>query len=231
MELGGNAPFLVFDDADLDVAVREAMVAKMRLGGQSCVAANRFLVQDGIADDFARRVTGDGSHPWSGSPGREDSGLGPAGWTTGRWTRLNGSSRRVEPGALFGPGPAPARAEATTPRPTVLDHVPPSRDHARGSLRTSRGHPPVLHRGRSDATANATEHGLAAYLITSNIDRARRVASRLQTGMVGINRGLVSDVAAPFGGVKQSGLGREGGPEGLQEYQQIKYLSTPGLYV
>ena len=81
------------------------------------------------------------------------------------------------------------------------------------------------------ATANATEHGLAAYLITSNIDRARRVASRLQTGMVGINRGLVSDVAAPFGGVKQSGLGREGGPEGLQEYQQIKYLSTPGLYV
>jgi succinate-semialdehyde dehydrogenase/glutarate-semialdehyde dehydrogenase len=80
------------------------------------------------------------------------------------------------------------------------------------------------------AMANSTEHGLAAYLITSNVDRARRVAARLQAGMVGINRGVVSNVAAPFGGVKQSGLGREGGPEGLQEYQQLKYLSMPGFY-
>ena len=208
------------------------MIAKMRLGGQSCVAANRFLVQDGIAEDFAAAVAEKMADIRIGAPDREDSELGPL----ADHRAVSKAQRLVADAVACG---ALVRATAPLPpgpghyaAPTVLDHVPTEAAIMRGEV-----FGPVLaiHRFSTEAegiaTANATEHGLAAYLITSNIDRARRVASRLQTGMVGINRGLVSDVAAPFGGVKQSGLGREGGPEGLQEYQQIKYLSTPGLYV
>ena len=166
------------------------------------------------------------------APDRDDSELGPLAdhRAVDKVQRLVDDA--VARGALVrdaAPLP-PGRGHYTAP--TVLDHVP-----TEAAIMREEVFGPVLaiHRFSTEAegiaTANATEHGLAAYLITSNIDRARRVASRLQTGMVGINRGLVSDVAAPFGGVKQSGLGREGGPEGLQEYQQIKYLSTPGLYV
>ena len=231
MELGGNAPFLVFDDADLDLAVREAMIAKMRLGGQSCVGANRFLVQEPIADAFAAALAEKMAATRVGPPDREDTGLGPL----ADHRAVDKVRHLVEDAVARG---AVVIAEADIPdgpghyaAPTVLDHVP-----ADAAIMHEEVFGPVaaIHRfsteAKAIAVANNTEHGLASYLMTSNIDRARRVAARLQAGMVGINRGLVSDVAAPFGGIKQSGLGREGGPEGLHEYQQLKYLSLPGFH-
>ena len=231
MELGGNAPFLVFDDADLDLAVREAMVAKMRLGGQSCVAANRFLVQDGIADRFVAALAGRMAAIRVGSPLSTDVDLGPL-----ADRRAVAKVRRLVEDALA--KGAVLVAEAKTPQgpghyvpATVLDHVPADaailHEEVFGPVAAIRR---FSTEAQAVAAANDTEHGLAAYLITADLDRAHRVAGRLQTGMVGLNRGLISDVAAPFGGVKQSGLGREGGPEGLQEYQQFKYLSMPGFH-
>ena len=223
MELGGNAPFLVFDDADLDLAVREAMIAKMRLGGQSCVAANRFLVQDGIADRFVAALAERMAAIRVGTPLSENVDLGPL-----ADRRAAEKVRRLVEDALA--KGAVLVVEAKTPEGpghyvpvTVLDHVP-----ADAAIMDEEVFGPVaaIRRFSTEAeavaAANDTDHGLAAYLITADLDRARRVAGRLQTGMVGLNRGLISDVAAPFGGVKQSGLGREGGPEGLQEYQQFK---------
>jgi succinate-semialdehyde dehydrogenase/glutarate-semialdehyde dehydrogenase len=231
MELGGNAPFLVFDDADLDLAVGEAVIAKMRLGGQSCVAANRFLVQEGIADAFAAALGEQMAAVRVGPPDREDTGLGPL----ADHRAVDKVRHLVEDAVSRG---AVVVAEADIPdgpgyyaAPTVLDHVP-----ADAAIMHEEVFGPVaaIHRFSTEdeaiAVANDTEHGLASYLMTSHIDRARRVAARLQAGMVGINRGLVSEVAAPFGGIKQSGLGREGGPEGLHEYQQLKYLSLPGFH-
>ena len=231
MELGGNAPFLVFDDADLDLAVREAMIAKMRLGGQSCVAANRFLVQDGIADRFVAALAEQMAAIRVGSPLSKDVDLGPL-----ADRRAAEKVRHLVEDALM--KGAVLVAEAKTPEgpghyvpAMVLDHVP-----ADAAIMDEEVFGPVaaIRRFSTEAeavaAANDTEHGLAAYLITADLDRARRVAGRLQTGMVGLNRGLISDVAAPFGGVKQSGLGREGGPEGLREYQQFKSLSLPGFH-
>ncbi|MGW7682930.1 NAD-dependent succinate-semialdehyde dehydrogenase [Kribbella sp. NPDC054772] len=231
MELGGNAPFLVFDDADLDLAVREAMIAKMRLGGQSCVAANRFIVTDGIADAFVSALAARMAALTVGRPSQEDTDLGPL----VDHRAVQKVRRLVDDAVAKG---AEIVAQAQLPdgpgyyvAPTVLDHVPPTADILREEVF---GPVAAVRRVSSEAEAiaagNDTEHGLAAFVITQDIDRARRVASRLQTGMVGINRGLVSDVAAPFGGVKQSGLGREGGPEGLHEYQHFKYLSSPGFH-
>ncbi|MFE7764430.1 NAD-dependent succinate-semialdehyde dehydrogenase [Streptomyces sp. NPDC057438] len=231
MELGGNAPFLVFDDADLDLAVREAMIAKMRLGGQSCVGANRFLVQESIADAFAAALGERIAAIRVGAPDREDTELGPL----ADHRAVDKVRHLVEDALARG---AVVVGQADIPdgpghyaAPTVLDHVP-----ADAAIMSEEIFGPVvaIHRFSTEAeaiaVANDTEHGLASYVMTSHIDRARRVAARLQAGMVGINRGLVSEVAAPFGGVKQSGLGREGGPEGLHEYQQLKYLSLPGFH-
>ena len=231
MELGGNAPFLVFDDADLDLAVREAMIAKMRLGGQSCVAANRFLVQDGIADRFVAALAERMAAIRVGSPLSENVDLGPLADRAAAEKVRRLVKDALAKGAVL-------VAEAKTPEgpghyvpATVLDHVP-----ADAAIMDEEVFGPVaaIRRFSTEAeavaAANDTEHGLAAYLITADLDRARRVAGRLQTRMVGLNRGLISDVAAPFGGDEQSGLGREGGPEGLQEYQQLKYLSLPGFH-
>ncbi|WP_432876811.1 NAD-dependent succinate-semialdehyde dehydrogenase [Kribbella sp. CA-245084] len=230
MELGGNAPFLVFDDADLDLAIREAMIAKLRLGGQSCVAANRFLVADGIADAFVAGLGAQLAALVVGPPGDEGTDLGPSvdHRAVAKVNRLVNDA--VGKGAVVvarapipdGPGHWVA--------PTLLDQVPADADILHEEVF---GPVAAIRRFSSEdeavALSNDTEHGLAAYLITRDSERSRRVASRLQSGMVGINRGLVSDVAAPFGGVKQSGIGREGGPEGLQEYLQFKYLSSPGF--
>ena len=230
MELGGNAPFVVFDDADLDVAVREATIAKLRLGGQSCVAANRFLVTDGIADAFVGALAERMAAQQVGDPSLDGTDLGPL---VDR-RAVEKVRRLVDDAVAKG-----AEVVAQTPipdgpgyyvAPTVLDRVPPTADILREEVF---GPVAAVRRVSSEeeaiAAGNDTEHGLAAFVITRDIDRARRVASRLRTGMVGINRGLVSDVAAPFGGVKQSGLGREGGPEGLHEYLEFKYLSSPGF--
>ncbi|TDE88593.1 NAD-dependent succinate-semialdehyde dehydrogenase [Occultella glacieicola] len=232
MELGGNAPFLVFDDADLDVTIDQAMIAKMRLGGQSCVAANRFLVQDGIADDFARRI-GERMAAVRVGPGLDDGvDLGPLidDRAVAKATRLVDDA--VARGAVvIDQAPMPDDPQGTYFAPIVLDHVPLD-----AAIMSEEVFGPVvsIHRFTDEDAAvriaNDTEHGLAAYVMTQDVDRARRVAGSLESGMVGINRGLISNVAAPFGGIKQSGLGREGGPEGLLEYQELKYLSVPGLY-
>ena len=230
MELGGNAPFIVFDDADLDVAVREAMIAKMRLGGQSCVAANRFLVADGIADTFVEAFAEQMAAVQVGPPEQDSTELGPL--VDER--AVDKVNRLVDDAVAKG---AVVAARAPIPdgpghyaSPTVLDHVPADADILHEEVF---GPVAAIRRFRTEdeaiAAGNDTEHGLAAFVITRDIDRARRVAAGLRTGMVGINRGLVSDVAAPFGGVKQSGLGREGGPEGLHEYLDFKYLSSPGF--
>lgn len=231
MELGGNSPFIVFEDADLEVAVAEAMIAKMRMGGQSCVAANRFLVQDTIADRFTATLAERMAAVRVG-PGTADGvDLGPL-----VDERAVAKAQRLVEDALargatlVAQTPIPDGPGCYFP-PTVLDHVT---DDAAIASEEVFGPVAAIFRFTTEdeavARANNTEHGLASYLVTSNLDRARRVAGRLQSGMVGINRGLVSNVAAPFGGIKQSGLGREGGPEGLTEYQQLKYLSLPGLY-
>jgi succinate-semialdehyde dehydrogenase/glutarate-semialdehyde dehydrogenase len=232
MELGGNAPYLVFDDADLDVAVREAMIAKMRMGGQSCVAANRFLVGEGIADEFVTAFAERMAAVVVGPPAQEDTELGPL----VDHRAVEKVDRLVDDAVAKG---AVVVARAPIPdgpghyaAPTVLDHVPPNADILREEVF---GPVAAIRRFATEdeavAAGNDTEHGLAAFVITRDAERARRVSSRLQSGMVGINRGLVSDVAAPFGGVKQSGLGREGGPEGLHEYLEFKYLSMPGFHL
>ena len=230
MELGGNAPFLVFEDADPQVAVREAMIAKMRLGGQSCVAGNRFLVADGIADAFVDSFAARMAAVVVGRPADEDTELGPL----VDQRAVDKVNRLVDDAVAKG---ATVVTRAPIPdgpgfwvAPTVLDHVPADADILREEVF---GPVAAIRRFSTEAEAvaqaNDTEHGLAAYLVTRDTEQARRVAGRLQSGMVGINRGLISDVAAPFGGVKQSGLGREGGPEGLREYLEFKYLSLPGF--
>lgn len=234
MELGGNAPFVVFDDADLEVAVEQAVIAKMRLGGQSCVAANRFLVQEGIAERFATAL-GERLAAYRLGPGDADGvGLGPL-----VDDRAVAKATRLRDDALARGATLVAQAQVPEPKvasrgsyfaPVVLDHVPSD-----AAITQEEVFAPVaaITRFRTEqeavALANDTEHGLVSYLFTQDLTRASRVTGLLQSGMVGINRGLVSDVAAPFGGIKQSGLGREGGPEGITEYQQLKYVAVPGL--
>ncbi|MDP4511684.1 NAD-dependent succinate-semialdehyde dehydrogenase [Nonomuraea sp. G32] len=229
MELGGNAPFLVFDDADLDLAVREAVIAKMRLGGQSCVAANRFLVQEPVADEFAARLT-EALTAIRVGLGTSDVDLGPLidDRAVAKADRLVGDA--VAKGAtLLGRAGAPDGAGSWF-APVVLDHL-----SADALLQQEEVFAPVagIRRFRTEdegvALANDTPFGLAAYLVARDSDRIARVAGRLDSGMVGINRGLLSHVAAPFGGIKESGIGREGGAEGLVEYQNLKYLAAPAL--
>ncbi len=232
MELGGNAPFIVFDDADIGLAVDQAMIAKMRLGGQSCVAANRFLVQEGIADRFVAELGRRLEAVRVGPGDADDVDLGPL-----VDERAVVKATRLVEDALARGATLVARAPLPPPdggsyfAPTVLDEVPPD-----AAIMGEEVFAPVAAVSRFTSEdeavtrANDTEHGLVAYVITTDLQRAHRVAGRLETGMVGINRGLVSNVAAPFGGIKQSGLGREGGPEGLTEYQHLKYLSVPGFH-
>jgi succinate-semialdehyde dehydrogenase / glutarate-semialdehyde dehydrogenase len=225
MELGGNAPLLVFDDADLDRAVDGAVLAKLRNGGESCTAANRIYVQDGIADEFVAAYAERMAAVQTGR-GTGDVELGPMIDETAIEKIQELVDDAVERGAellcggerIDGPGhfyPA-----------TVLDRVPaPAR-----ALREEIFGPvaPVVRFATEDeaiAAANETEYGLVAYAFTRDLDRALRVSDRLDTGMVGINQGMVSNAAAPFGGVKQSGIGREGGFEGLDEYLATKYVA------
>jgi succinate-semialdehyde dehydrogenase/glutarate-semialdehyde dehydrogenase len=227
MELGGNAPFLVFDDADIDAAVQGAMIAKMRNGGQACTAANRFLVQKGIAPAFVQRFTEAMRAVKVGNGLESGVGLGPLINATavntvqglvdeaiGAGARALTGGRRIEGPGYFYP-------------PTVLDRVP----HSARILRQEIFGPvaPIVEftdEEEAIALANDTEYGLISYLYTSDLKRGLRVAERLEAGMIGLNRGLVSDPAAPFGGVKQSGLGREGSHDGLMEFLEKKYVAV-----
>ncbi len=227
MELGGNAPFLVFDDADIDAAVEGAMIAKMRNGGQSCIAANRFLVHASAADEFGRAFSRAMGSLRVGPGLDEGVELGPminlAAQTdlTKVVESLAGAGAKVSVG-----GGAPDRPGFFF-EPTVVQGV--GRDDPTLAVEVFGPVAPIVTFETEEeaiALANDTIHGLAAYLYTADLSRAMRVAEAIETGMVGINRGLISDPAAPFGGVKESGIGREGAHEGLNEFLETKYIAV-----
>jgi succinate-semialdehyde dehydrogenase / glutarate-semialdehyde dehydrogenase len=227
MELGGNAPFLIFDDADLDAALEGAMIAKMRNIGEACTSANRFHVAGSLADEFAERLAERMGKLKLGRGTEEGVDVGPlidddqrskvaelVSDATGKGARAIVGGRAVDGAGYFY-------------EPTVLAGVP---DGARVLKEEIFG--PVAPVASFDseedaiAAANDTEYGLVAYVFTRDLKRALRVCEGLETGMIGLNQGMVSNAGAPFGGVKQSGIGREGGNEGISEYLETKYVAV-----
>lgn len=228
MELGGNAPFVVFEDADLDKAVDGAMIAKFRNIGQACTAANRFIVHESIADEFARRVTEKVTALRIGRGTEEGIGIGPLINDSAVTKADDLVQDAVGRGATLLTGGSRVDGDGSFYQPTVLSGVEAGSD----ILREEIFGPVVSIIPFSDeadavAKANDTEYGLVSYVFTRDLARAQRLVESLQTGMMGINVGVVSNAAAPFGGVKQSGVGREGGFEGIHEYLETKYVLTP----
>jgi succinate-semialdehyde dehydrogenase/glutarate-semialdehyde dehydrogenase len=226
MELGGNAPFLVFDDADLDDVVEGAMIAKMRNIGEACTAANRFHVASDLADEFSEKLAARMSSLKLGRGTEEGVDIGPL---------IDGDQRSkvqelvddaVGKGAKLLVGGSPREGRGYFYEPTVLGDIP---DDA--TLLKEEIFGPVAPVKAFDseeeaiAAANDTEYGLVAYLYTRDVKRALRVTEALEYGMVGLNQGMVSNPAAPFGGIKNSGFGREGGYEGIEEYLETKYVA------
>src|SRR5919202_4829539 len=226
MELGGNAPFVVLEDADLEVAVAGAMTAKLRNGGEACTAANRFLVHASLADEFARRLAERMAAVRVGGGLEPGAELGPLineaacvkidelmDDARGRGARVLTGGGGLDRGGWFYP-------------PTVLDGVAPAaaivNDEIFGPVA-----PIIAFEDEADAIAiaNDTIHGLVAYVFTRDLHRGLAVGEAIETGMVGLNRGVVSDPAAPFGGVNQSGIGRAGGHHGLLEFLEPKYFA------
>jgi succinate-semialdehyde dehydrogenase / glutarate-semialdehyde dehydrogenase len=227
MELGGNDPFIVLDDADLDAAVEGAMLAKMRNGGQACTAANRFLVQESVADEFAAKLAAKMGELRMGAGTSEDTQLGPMINARAVEGIADKVSRSVDAGATVVLGGSRPSGDGFFYPATVLTDVP--RDSAVATEEVFGPVAPIVSvRDEDDAVAiaNRTEMGLTGYVYSGSLARGLRVSERLEVGMVGLNRGLVSDPAAPFGGVKQSGLGREGGFEGIDEYLETTYVAT-----
>ncbi|HXT92997.1 MAG TPA: NAD-dependent succinate-semialdehyde dehydrogenase [Trebonia sp.] len=227
MELGGNAPFIIFEDADIDAAVEGALIAKMRNGGEACTAANRFYVHDAIADKF-NEAFGARLRAMKLGPGLDEStDIGPLvnEDTRSKVAELVDGALGGGANALLG-GRAPER-KGFFYEPTLLDGVASDAEILSTEIFGPVA-PIVRFTDEADAIrwANATEFGLVAYVYTNDLRRGLRVSEALESGMIGLNRGLVSDPAAPFGGVKQSGLGREGAHEGLLEYTESKYIAT-----
>jgi succinate-semialdehyde dehydrogenase/glutarate-semialdehyde dehydrogenase len=226
MELGGNAPFLVFADADIDAAVEGAVIAKMRNIGEACTAANRFHVADRVAEEFAEKLAAKLGSMKVGRGTEDDVKVGPLidGTQRGKVAELVDDA--TGKGAQVLVGGTARDGAGYFYEPTVLGGVS-------GDARLLKEEifgpvAPVIGFDDEDAAiaaANDTEYGLVAYVFTRDVKRAFRVCEKLQTGMVGLNQGLVSNPAAPFGGVKASGFGREGGPEGIEEYLAIKYVA------
>ena len=227
MELGGNAPFIVFDDADIDEAVEGAMIAKMRNGGSACTAANRLYAHESVASEFAERLTARMAALQVGSGAEDGVQLGPlinaasqakvtdlVDRTLALGARaLTGGKRLDRPGYFY---PATVLVDVPANAPVLTEEI----FGPVAPIVTFRNEDEVI------ALANNTEYGLVAYIFTTNLGRGMRVSERLEFGMVGINRGVVSDPAAPFGGFKQSGLGREGGHEGLLEFTESQYVAV-----
>ncbi|MET4782698.1 NAD-dependent succinate-semialdehyde dehydrogenase [Glaciihabitans sp. UYNi722] len=232
MELGGNAPFLVFEDADLEKAVDGAMLAKFRNVGQACTAANRFIVHESIAEDFAARVTARVTQFTIGRGTEEGVGIGPL-INEDAVSKADTLVRdAVARGARVLTGGSAVEGIGTFYEPTVITEVQAGSDILREEI-----FGPVLSivtftdEADAVAKANDTEYGLVSYVFTRDLARGQRLVESLQTGMMGLNVGVVSNAAAPFGGVKQSGLGREGGAEGIGEYLETKYVLTPDPFV
>ncbi|PWC03637.1 NAD-dependent succinate-semialdehyde dehydrogenase [Agromyces badenianii] len=228
MELGGNAPFVIFDDADLDRAVDGAMLAKFRNIGQACTAANRFIVHESVADEFGTRVA-ERVRAMRVGRGTEDGvAIGPLIDAKAVASTDELVSDAVDKGARLLAGGAPIDGAGTFYAPTVLGSVP-----ADARLLREEIFGPVLGittfstEDEAVRLANATEYGLVSYVFTQDLARGHRMIDRLATGMMGLNTGLVSNAAAPFGGIKQSGIGREGGLEGIHEYLDTKYTLIP----
>jgi succinate-semialdehyde dehydrogenase / glutarate-semialdehyde dehydrogenase len=227
MELGGNAPFIVFEDADIDAAIEGAMVAKMRNMGEACTAANRFYVQEKIHDEFAHKLTEKMAALKMGNGLQDGVALGPLVNAEGRDKVKELVEDAVKKGAkvLIG-GEAPGGKGYFYPA-TVLAGVPDGAAMLSeeifgpvAAIQTFQSEDEVIRR------ANDTEYGLVAYLYTKDLSRGMRVSEKLDFGMIGLNRGLVSDPAAPFGGTKQSGIGREGAHEGMMEFLETQYVSV-----
>ena len=227
MELGGNAPFIVFDDADVDDAVQGALIAKMRNIGEACTSANRFYVADSVAAQFAEKLAGKLGAMKVGRGTEDGIDVGPLIDDNQRSKVADLVDDAVGRGAKALVGGHARDGAGYFYDPTVLADVP---DDA-NLLREEIFGPVAPVRSFDDedeaiAAANDTEYGLVAYLYTSDLKRALRVSEKLETGMVGLNQGMVSNASAPFGGIKQSGFGREGGPEGIREYVETKYVAV-----
>lgn len=227
MELGGNAPFIVFEDADIDAAIEGAMIAKMRNMGEACTAANRFYVHDKVHDQFAEKLSARMGSLKMGNGLDDGVALGPLINGEGRDKVIELVDDAVKKGARILVGGKKPEGPGYFYPATVLTHVP---DNAKildeeifgpvASIQTFKNEDEVIKR------ANDTIYGLVAYLYTGDMKRGLRVSEKLDFGMIGLNRGLVSDPAAPFGGTKQSGIGREGAHEGLLEFMETQYIST-----
>ncbi len=227
MELGGNAPFVVFEDADLDAAVEGALIAKMRNVGEACTAANRFHVHESIAEEFARRLAERMGALRVGRGTEPDTDVGPLIDAAQRAKVEELVADAASHGATLALGGNSLNGPGYFFEPTVLTGVPAG---ARVLAEEIFGPVAPVATFTSDAeaieAANKTEYGLVAYVYTNDLTRALHVCEQIETGMIGLNQGLVSNPAAPFGGVKQSGFGREGGFEGIGEYLETKYVAV-----
>jgi len=227
MELGGNAPFIVFDDADIDAAIDGAMIAKMRNMGEACTAANRFYVHEKVHDAFTKKLTDKMAGLKMGNGLDDGVALGPLVNAEGRDKCSELVEDAVKKGAKVLTGGKMPEGKGYFYPATVLDNVPDGASMLNeeifgpvAAIQTFKSEDEVITR------ANDTEYGLVAYLYTKDLTRGMRVSEKLDFGMIGLNRGLVSDPAAPFGGTKQSGLGREGAHEGLMEFMETQYVSV-----
>ncbi|QIM16180.1 NAD-dependent succinate-semialdehyde dehydrogenase [Leucobacter insecticola] len=225
MELGGNAPFIVFEDADIDAAVEGALVAKLRNGGEACVAANRFLVHESVAEEFTSKLAARMAGYVQG-PGMADGvTIGPL---IDEATRNKVSSlvaSAVAEGATVKIGGEIPAGDGFFYPPTVLTSVPHGAEILNEEIFGPVA-PIVVFADETEAIelANASEYGLVSFVYTQDLNRSLRLAEQLESGMIGVNTGLVSNPAAPFGGIKQSGLGREGGAEGIHEFLETVYV-------
>jgi succinate-semialdehyde dehydrogenase/glutarate-semialdehyde dehydrogenase len=226
MELGGNAPFIVFDDADIDAAVQGALLAKMRNIGEACTSANRFHVADKVADQFAEKLAEKMGALKVGRGTEEGVQVGPLIDDDQRSKVAKLVEDAIGRGAKAVVGGHARDGAGYFFDPTVLIDVPGDanllHEEIFGPVAPVRG---FADEDEAIAAANNTEYGLVAYVFTNNLKRALRVIERLETGMVGLNQGMVSNAGAPFGGIKQSGFGREGGYEGMEEYLETKYVA------